>query len=75
MHVVWMACLYVIVFVLPNTQQIMIDYAPALGRILPGPLPKLRWRESLWWSAAIGAAACLAIMGMGGSTEFIYFQF
>jgi D-alanyl-lipoteichoic acid acyltransferase DltB (MBOAT superfamily) len=74
-HIAWLACLYVVLWGLPNTQQIMIDYAPALGKILPGPLPRLRWSEKLWWAAAVGAAASLAIMGMGGSTEFIYFQF
>jgi D-alanyl-lipoteichoic acid acyltransferase DltB (MBOAT superfamily) len=74
-HILWIMVLYFIVWALPNTQQIMIEYAPALGRILPGHFPRLRWRESIWWSAAMGAAAALTIMGMGGSTEFIYFQF
>ena len=74
-HIAWVFCLYVIIWGMPNTQQIMIDHAPALGRILPGPLPRLRWRESLWWSVAAGGVATLAILGMGGSTEFIYFQF
>jgi D-alanyl-lipoteichoic acid acyltransferase DltB (MBOAT superfamily) len=74
-HLAWVFCLYVTVWGMPNTQQIMIDYAPALGKILPGPLPWLRWRETLWWSAAAACAASLAVMGMGGSTEFIYFQF
>jgi D-alanyl-lipoteichoic acid acyltransferase DltB (MBOAT superfamily) len=74
-HIAWLGCLYAILWGLPNTQQFMIDYAPALGKILPGPWPKLCWSEKLWWAAAVGAAASLAVMGMGGSTEFIYFQF
>jgi hypothetical protein len=63
------------VWALPNTQQIMIQAEPALGRIQPGALPWLRWRAGPWWSIAIGFAATASIMAMGGTTEFIYFQF
>jgi D-alanyl-lipoteichoic acid acyltransferase DltB (MBOAT superfamily) len=75
MHLALLGALYVIVWSLPNTQQIMIEGEPALGRIQPGTLPWFRWRESPWWSVAIGCAATASIMAMGGSTEFIYFQF
>jgi hypothetical protein len=60
---------------MPNTQQIMRDYAPALGRIVAGPLPAIRWEPSLRWAAAFGGAATLALLSIGGTGEFLYFQF
>jgi alginate O-acetyltransferase complex protein AlgI len=74
-HILWIVALFSILWTMPNTQQIMIAYGPALGKIAEGPIPQLRWNESLRWSAFVGAAAAAAVMGMGGSTEFIYFQF
>jgi alginate O-acetyltransferase complex protein AlgI len=67
--------LYTIVWFAPNTQQIMRDYAPALGRIQPGPLASLRWRPSLPYAAAFGCAATLGLLAVGGTGEFLYFQF
>ncbi len=74
-HLAWLVGLYIVVWALPNTQQIMIRAEPALGRIQPGTPAWLRWHDSAWWSIAIGCAATAAVMAMGGSTEFIYFQF
>ena len=73
--VVWLAALYAIVWGAPNTQQIMRDHAPALGRINPGPLAALRWQPNLRWAAACGFAATLGLLSMGGTGEFLYFQF
>ena len=53
--VVWLAGLYAIVWGAPNTQQIMRHYAPALGRIKPGPLlAAMCWQPNLRWAAACG---------------------
>jgi alginate O-acetyltransferase complex protein AlgI len=73
--VAWLATLYVIVWGAPNTQQIMRDHAPALGRILPGPLPALRWQPTRRWAMAFGCAATLGLLSIGGTGEFLYFQF
>jgi hypothetical protein len=73
--VVWLAALYAIVWGAPNTQQIMCDHAPALGRINPGPLAALRWQPNLRWAAACGFAATLGLLSIGGTGEFLYFQF
>jgi D-alanyl-lipoteichoic acid acyltransferase DltB (MBOAT superfamily) len=73
--VAWLVVLYAIVWGMPNTQQIMRDYAPALGRIVAGPLPAIRWEPSLRWAAAFGGAATLALLSIGGTGEFLYFQF
>ncbi|MBV9812814.1 MAG: MBOAT family protein [Acetobacteraceae bacterium] len=73
--VVWLAVLYVVVWLLPNTQQIMVRAQPALGRILPGPFPVLQWRMTLPWAMAVGVGALAALLSVGGTTEFLYFQF
>jgi alginate O-acetyltransferase complex protein AlgI len=74
-HMLWVAILFATVWTMPNTQQIMIRYEPALGKVSEGPVARLRWGERLGWSAVMGAAAALAFVAIGGSTEFIYFQF
>ncbi len=74
-ELVWFAFLYCIVWGMPNTQQIMAKYEPALGRVQPGPLPWLRWRMSLPWAVAFGFAALAGVLSIGGTTEFLYFQF
>jgi alginate O-acetyltransferase complex protein AlgI len=74
-HVFWMICLYGIVFFLPNTQQIMRLFRPALGRILPGPLTRLAWHPSRGWAVAMGVVAAAGVLGIGGTSEFLYFRF
>ncbi len=71
----WLLVLYAIVWIFPNTQQIMRGFAPALGRIQPGPLPWLSWRPDLSWALAAGLGASLGVLGLGGTSEFLYFQF
>jgi alginate O-acetyltransferase complex protein AlgI len=71
----WILGSYAIVWGLPNTQQIMRKYEPALGKIQPGPMPWLTWKPSLLWAVVAGAGATLAVLAMGGTTEFLYFQF
>lgn len=75
LDVAWLVLLYAIVWGAPNTQQIMRDYAPALGRIMPGPWPALRWRPEPRWAVAFGCAATLGLLSIGGTGEFLYFQF
>jgi alginate O-acetyltransferase complex protein AlgI len=74
-HFLWMTSLYVIVWGLPNTQQIMRRFSPALGRIQPGPFGQIAWRPSRNWAVVIGVAACVGVLAIGGSSEFLYFQF
>jgi alginate O-acetyltransferase complex protein AlgI len=75
LDIAWFAALYAIVWFLPNTQQIMSRYEPALGKIEKGPLPWLAWRPSAPWGIAVGLGVTLAVLAMGGTTEFLYFQF
>ena len=56
----WLAGLYGIVWFTPNTSQIM---APP------------HYRPTISWAAAFGAAAALGLLSLGGTGEFLYFQF
>ena len=60
LHTLWLAGLGAIVWGMPNTQQI-VD-----GAI---------WRPSLPWAMAAGCAVTLGILALGGTHEFVYFQF
>jgi alginate O-acetyltransferase complex protein AlgI len=69
------ALLFAIVWFAPNTQQIMHRYEPALGRPIPNPYPALSWYPRAGWALAAGTAGALGILALGGTTEFLYFQF
>ena len=71
----WFAALYAIVWGAPNTQQIMRAVGPALDPVRAGPWPWLVWRPSLPWALAIGGAAALGLLSLGGTSEFLYFRF
>jgi alginate O-acetyltransferase complex protein AlgI len=69
-----------IVWLAPNTQQIMGRYAPslpidrALWRTrLPGFV--VHWRQSVPWAYASAAVACVGLLWLGRITEFLYFRF
>jgi D-alanyl-lipoteichoic acid acyltransferase DltB (MBOAT superfamily) len=70
-----LAMLYAIVWFAPNTQQIMRDAAPALGRTVAGPWPRLLWQPTWPWAVAFGLAATLGLLSIGGTGEFLYYRF
>ena len=69
------AVLFAIVWFAPNTQQIMTRYEPALGRAITNPYRRLVWHPLTGWALAAGTVAALGILALGGTTEFLYFQF
>jgi D-alanyl-lipoteichoic acid acyltransferase DltB (MBOAT superfamily) len=75
-----LAALFVIVWTLPNTQQIMERFRPGLG-VCPrrpagatSPLT-VRWRPDPWWAAATALAGFWALSNLSYVREFIYYQF
>jgi hypothetical protein len=60
-----LAGLYAVVWLAPNSQQIMA-IAPGVAR---------SWRPTLPWAVAFGCAGTLALLSMGGTAEFLYFRF
>jgi alginate O-acetyltransferase complex protein AlgI len=71
----WLVLLYAIVWGLPNMQQILVGFAPALDAVEPGSPAWLRWRPTLLWGVAFGCLGALGLLFLGGTGEFLYFQF
>ncbi len=74
-HVLWVAVLYSIVWGMPNTQQMMRLFHPAIGQVQAGRLQRLVWRPDLPSAMVIGAMGCLGVLAIGGTSEFLYFRF
>jgi alginate O-acetyltransferase complex protein AlgI len=70
-----LVCLYAIVWVMPNTQEIMRAYEPVLRRVPAGPVPFAMWHPTWRWAVVTGFGATLGVLAIGGTTEFLYFQF
>ena len=69
------ALLYGIVWAMPNTQQIFAEYRPALEEVIRSPFNWLRWRPTPRWAIVMSCATTLAGLAVGGTGEFLYFQF
>ena len=70
----WIWVLLLVVWLAPNTQQIMAAAKPALGVPEEGPSP-IRWRVALPWAAVTLGLMLAVIVNLGRHSEFLYFQF
>lgn len=70
----WIAALLFIVWVMPNTQQFMARFTPALEPAT-ALLRRPQWSPSLAWAVPVGALAGLAFLHLAQVSEFLYFQF
>ena len=78
----WVVPLLLIAILLPNTQEIMSRFEPALNPYptdrntqVGGFTWRLSWRPSPAWSLAMGLIATLGILALSSVSEFLYFQF
>ena len=72
----WIVILLAIVWLAPNTQQIMDRYRPALA--VPGEAPyqgRLLWRPSPWLAVPAAVLAVVCVVNLHKQSEFLYFQF
>ena len=53
----------------------MVNFEPVLGRQIPNPYPRLTWQPNMFWAAVSGVVAAVGVLALGGTTEFLYFQF
>lgn len=74
----WISALLAIAWLLPNTQEFMRRYSPAIG----GPPAEgrdgswnLRWHPSLAWALVLCMALTLSLAQGDRISEFLYFQF
>lgn len=77
--IITLAELLFIALVLPNTQQIMNRYRPAL-EIYAGEVGRtkwkwLEWRPSLLWAAVMIGLFLSSIISLTKATVFLYFNF
>ncbi|HEX7010074.1 MAG TPA: MBOAT family protein [Phycisphaeraceae bacterium] len=77
-----LAAMLAVVWLAPNTQQIMADYEPAwdsspqTGRVEPGPTAAwLTWRPTPAWAVGIALAGLTALALLTKYSEFIYYDF
>jgi alginate O-acetyltransferase complex protein AlgI len=69
---------FFIVWCLPNTQQILARFHPALQLTsfdLERPLLPFAWRPSPAWGLALGAILFFTLTKMQVTSTFLYFQF
>ncbi|MGZ8180815.1 MAG: MBOAT family O-acyltransferase [Methylobacter sp.] len=75
--VLWFVVLMICTFFMPNTQQFMRKYRPALYSkiVLRDMGSSILWRPTLGWSIGISFLLVYAILGLVRPSEFLYFQF
>jgi D-alanyl-lipoteichoic acid acyltransferase DltB (MBOAT superfamily) len=81
----WVTALLAVVFLFPNSQQILARFDPVLevsarraGSGIEGAADRpvwWEWRPSALWAVAIGCAAFVAIISITRVSEFLYWQF
>jgi alginate O-acetyltransferase complex protein AlgI len=74
--IILLAGLLALVWMAPNTQEIISRFTPALdcaGRTTPNSW--LSWRPSRAWAVVLGGATGWAILNLNRVSEFLYFQF
>ena len=70
----WIAILMTVIFLAPNTQQILARYRPGLGS--PGAwAPRLAWRPSRAWAVACAVIGAIGFLSLHRVSTFLYYQF
>ena len=65
--------LFAVVWTMPNTQQIMARFSPALSDAKPSHI--LQWRPSFGYAVAAGCLLGISTLGLQTPSRFLYFQF
>jgi alginate O-acetyltransferase complex protein AlgI len=76
----WIIGLLAVAWFCPNTLQILAAAAPATGVDLQqpykhGPALHLSWSPNFVWLLAVTATVVVAVLHLGGVSEFLYWQF
>jgi D-alanyl-lipoteichoic acid acyltransferase DltB (MBOAT superfamily) len=73
--IAWIATSLTIVFLAPNTQQIMANFRPGLGAERPHRQFRLQWRPSTGWAIACAVLGSCGLLSLHRVSEFLYYQF
>ena len=86
MEVVWISALLIIVWLFPNSQQLMAKniaflypgdgpHSKRLSSITNSLVKAFEFRTNIWWALFIGGLAAFSLAMMTRTERFIYFQF
>ncbi|WP_428393899.1 MBOAT family O-acyltransferase [Lichenicoccus sp.] len=64
-----------IAWFLPNTQQIMVAFGPALESVKPFSVRAIQWRPNIRWGLLIAALLLFSLCRLENPSRFLYFQF
>lgn len=70
----WIMVLLGIAWIMPNTQQFMARFEPALEAVRTTNKPPI-WQPGIGWSVMMGIVAVVAMLHLTQVSEFLYFQF
>ena len=81
----WIMVLLAVVLMMPNTQQIMSSFEPALRvyqsdkkyqiRFGERLASRITWQPKTGWAVVIGLVAATGLLALTSVSEFLYFQF
>jgi alginate O-acetyltransferase complex protein AlgI len=75
----WLAAMFVIAWGLPNVQQMLHRYDPALetypGEVSPPYWRRLAWRPAAAWALLTAVLLVAAVINLTHVSEFLYYQF
>ena len=71
----WITALLAIAWFMPNTQQFMGRFKPAIEQVDVLPPPRPMWMPSARWAIIMGVVAAVAMLHLTRVSEFLYFQF
>jgi alginate O-acetyltransferase complex protein AlgI len=71
----WILVSMLIIWIAPNSQQMMINFKPALNIPEDSAATRLLWQPNYVWLAASVVCAVYSILSISELSEFIYFQF
>ncbi|AEF99600.1 MBOAT family O-acyltransferase [Methylomonas methanica] len=70
----WLVILVIACWMLPNTQEVMARFKPALD-FQNDVSTSFVWKPTTAWGVGIGLTAALAVLFIARKSEFLYFQF
>jgi alginate O-acetyltransferase complex protein AlgI len=73
--IVLVGALLGIIWVMPNSQQMLANFSPVLDHVTVPRFRFMRWQPSIAWGFAIGLAFAWAVGSLNNPAQFIYFQF
>jgi hypothetical protein len=75
MNYIWVLVLLPVVFLAPNTQQIMGRFKPALDHRDDNASTRLAWTAGRGWAVVMALVLACGLLSLTRPSEFLYFQF